>query len=101
MMMMMEGKDCPGHSANNQLADYFLTPAGAIHRWLPPAHAGFSNADFSTLEMEAICSSETSVHTRSTRRHIPEDGHKRKIGRLKIYRKLVSNEGVCFRISDF
>jgi hypothetical protein len=24
--------------------------------------------------MEAICSSEMSVHTRSTRRHIPEDG---------------------------
>jgi hypothetical protein len=30
--------------------------------------------DFSTLKMEAIRSSETSVHTRSTRRHIPEDG---------------------------
>jgi hypothetical protein len=33
-----------------------------------------SHADFSTLKMEAIRSSETSVHTRSTRRHIPEDG---------------------------
>jgi hypothetical protein len=43
--------------------------------WLqPPAHAGSSLADFSTLKMEAIRSSETSVHTRSTRRHIPEDG---------------------------
>jgi hypothetical protein len=31
-----------------------------------------SRADFSTLKMEAICSSETSVHTRSTWRHIPE-----------------------------
>jgi hypothetical protein len=31
-------------------------------------------ADFSTLKMEAIRSSETSVHTRSTRHHIPEDG---------------------------
>jgi hypothetical protein len=41
----------------------------------PPAHAGFSLADFSTLKMEAICSSETSVQfTRSTRRHITEDG---------------------------
>jgi hypothetical protein len=29
---------------------------------------------FFTLKMEAIRSSETSVHTRSTRRHIPEDG---------------------------
>jgi hypothetical protein len=40
----------------------------------PPAHAGSSHTDFSTLKMEAIRSSETSVHTRSTRRHIPEDG---------------------------
>jgi hypothetical protein len=30
-------------------------------------------ADFSILKMEAIRSSETSVHTRTTRRHIPED----------------------------
>jgi hypothetical protein len=29
---------------------------------------------FSTLKMEAICSSETSVDTRTTRRYIPEDG---------------------------
>jgi hypothetical protein len=29
---------------------------------------------FSTLKMEAIHSSETSVHTRSTLRHIPKDG---------------------------
>jgi hypothetical protein len=28
---------------------------------------------FSTLNMEAICSSETSVHKESTRRHIQED----------------------------
>jgi hypothetical protein len=40
----------------------------------PPAHAGSSLADFSTLKIEALRSSETSVHTRSTRRHIPEDG---------------------------
>jgi hypothetical protein len=45
------------------------------NRWLqPPAHAGSSLAGFSTLKMEAIRSSETLVHTRSTRRHIPEDG---------------------------
>jgi hypothetical protein len=46
-----------------------------VSKWLqPPAHAGSSLADFSTLTTEAIRSSKTSVHTRSTRRHIPEDG---------------------------
>jgi hypothetical protein len=39
-----------------------------------PTHAGSSLADVSTLKMEAIRSSETSVHTRSTLRHIPEHG---------------------------
>jgi hypothetical protein len=39
-----------------------------------PAHAGSSPADFSTLKMEAIRSTETTVYTISTRRHIPEDG---------------------------
>jgi hypothetical protein len=39
----------------------------------PTAHAGFSLTDFSTLKMEAIRSSEMSAHTRTTRRHIPED----------------------------
>jgi hypothetical protein len=34
----------------------------------PPAHAGSS-----TLKMEAILSSETSVHIRSTQLHVPED----------------------------
>jgi hypothetical protein len=40
----------------------------------PPAHAGSTLADFSILKMEAIRSSESSVHTRSTGRHMPEDG---------------------------
>jgi hypothetical protein len=39
-----------------------------------PAHARSSLLDFSTVKMEAIRSSETSVHTSSTQRHIPEDG---------------------------
>jgi hypothetical protein len=39
-----------------------------------PAHAGSSLVDFSSLKMEVILSTETSVHTRSTQRHIPEDG---------------------------
>jgi hypothetical protein len=55
----------------------------------PLAHAGSSLADFSTLKMEAISSSETSVYTISTRRHIPEDGilhsHCRK--NLKSYKR--------------
>jgi hypothetical protein len=45
----------------------------SVRRWLQTrAQAGSSLADFSTIKMEAIHSSETSVHTRSTRRHIPE-----------------------------
>jgi hypothetical protein len=39
----------------------------------PPGHTGSSLADFPTLKMEAILSSETSVNTRPTQRHIPED----------------------------
>jgi hypothetical protein len=39
----------------------------------PSGHAGSWLADFSTLKIEAIHSSETSVHTRCTRRHIQED----------------------------
>jgi hypothetical protein len=39
----------------------------------PPAHAGSPLADFSSLKMEAIRSSETSVDPRSTQLHIPED----------------------------
>jgi hypothetical protein len=54
-----------------------------------PGHAGFTLADFSTLKMEAIRSSETSVHTRSTRIHIPEDGilhsHRRENLRSYLY----------------
>jgi hypothetical protein len=45
----------------------------SVSRWLQSA-AGSSHADFSTLKMEAIRSSETLVHTRYTLRHIPEDG---------------------------
>jgi hypothetical protein len=36
----------------------------------PPAYAGSSLEDFSTLKMEAIISSEKSIHTISTRHHI-------------------------------
>jgi hypothetical protein len=53
-----------------------------------PAHAGSSLADFSTLKMEAIWSSETSVQsTTSTRRHTSEDGilHSHRRENLKSY----------------
>jgi hypothetical protein len=40
----------------------------------PLSYVGSSLADFSPIKMEVIRSSETSVHTRSTQRHIPEDG---------------------------
>jgi hypothetical protein len=39
-----------------------------------PARAGSSLTDFSTLKMEAIRSSKTSVHRRSTQCHIPQTG---------------------------
>jgi hypothetical protein len=48
----------------------------------------FSIAHFSTLKMEATQSSETSVPTRSTRRHIPKDGI------LHTYR----NENLKYRV---
>jgi hypothetical protein len=55
---------------------------------LPPTHSGSSFADFSILKMGATRSSETSVQfTRSTRRHIPEDGilHSHRCENLKSY----------------
>jgi hypothetical protein len=55
-------------------------------RW-NQTHISSLLADFYTLKMEAIHSSESSVHTRSTRRHIPEDGilHSHRCGNLKSY----------------
>jgi hypothetical protein len=50
--------------------EWVLSTGGCLQ---PPAHAGSSLADFSTLKIEAIHSSETSVYTRCTWRHIPED----------------------------
>jgi hypothetical protein len=76
---------------------------GIIPSWIiyfcsslqPPAHAGSSLADFSTLKMEAIRSSKTSVHTRSTQRHISEDGilHSHHRENLKSY---ISVKLLCF-----
>jgi hypothetical protein len=63
----------------------------------PPAQAASSLADFSTMKMEAIRSSETSLYTRSTRRHIPEDDilHSHRRENLKSYEL-----NTRFRLSD-
>jgi hypothetical protein len=51
------------------------------------ARAGFSLADFSILKMEAIRFSETSVHAKTARLHIPEYGilHSHRRQNLKAY----------------
>jgi hypothetical protein len=61
------------------------------------AHTGSSLANFSTLKMVALLSSETSVHTWSTRRHIPENGILQSYRRenLKSYNFLF-----VFRVKD-
>jgi hypothetical protein len=53
----------------------------------PPAHTGSSFVEFSTLKMEVTRSSETSVHTISTERYIPEGGilHSHRRENLKSY----------------
>jgi hypothetical protein len=51
--------------------------------------AGFAEMFSSTLKMEAICSSETSVSSQqTTRRHIPEDDtlHNHRCENLKSYK---------------
>jgi hypothetical protein len=69
----------------------------SVNRCLqPPAHAGSSLADFSTLKMEAIHSSETSVHTRSARRHIPEDGILQVLRNLSITRVSIFEQKAVF-----
>jgi hypothetical protein len=52
-----------------------------------PAHSGSSLVDFYTLKMEAIRSAETSVNTRPTQRHIPEDDilHSHRCESLRSY----------------
>jgi hypothetical protein len=55
----------------------------------PPAHAGSYLANYSTLKMEAVGSSDTSAHTGSTRSHIPDDG-------ILPLKRLHMDVGLCF-----
>jgi hypothetical protein len=57
----------------------------SVRSLLPPAHTGSSLMDFSILKMEAIRSSKTSVHTRSTRYHIPEHSILKLLFNLILY----------------
>jgi hypothetical protein len=69
---------------NTQIYTYKNREGGSLS--LHPS----SLADFSTLKMETISSSEMLVHTRSTRRHIPEDGilHSHRCKNLKSYKDI-------------
>jgi hypothetical protein len=53
----------------------------------PPVDAGSPLAEFCTLKMEAICSSETSVNPGATQPHIPEYDilHSHRCENLKSY----------------
>jgi hypothetical protein len=65
--------------------------------------AGSSLADFSTLKVEAIHSSETSVHARSSWRHIPEDGilHSHRCENLKSYMAYISYHALPLHFHRF
>jgi hypothetical protein len=78
----------PSSGQKNPGARNQLEQVAAVCNLQSPAHADSSLADFSTLKMDAKCSSETSVHTRSTQRHIPENGilHSHRRENLKSYK---------------
>jgi hypothetical protein len=67
-----------------------------------PAQAGSSLMNFSTLKMEAIRSSETSVHTGSTRRHIPEDATINEASSyLHLYVSIYGSTALCWALAAF
>jgi hypothetical protein len=67
------------------------------------AHSGYPRADFSTLKMEAIRSSERSVNAKSTQRHIPEDDilHSHRCENLKSYIVFLRFQREYFTSSKF
>jgi hypothetical protein len=72
-------------SASKQVATWFAEPIS------------------STLKMEAICSSETSVETqRTTRRHVPEDDtfHNHRCENLKSYKTCLEKASVTNSIQE-
>jgi hypothetical protein len=76
------------------VASLYNLGTDSIENTLPPAYLlVFAEIISSTLKMEAICSSETSVATQqTTRRHIPEDDtlHNHRCGNLKSYTLLIN-----------
>jgi hypothetical protein len=69
--VMAPCRSCMNRRFGERIASIFRVEKSANEE---PAWADGSLADFSTLKMEAIRSFETSIHTRTLRRHIPEDG---------------------------
>jgi hypothetical protein len=57
------------------LQDVLIESEQVTKKGLEGKHGSSLLANSSTLKMEATHSSETSVYTRSTRRHIPEEWH--------------------------
>jgi hypothetical protein len=84
-----------GYRVPHKWALLTFLPTNEEPAWAGGCRPGSSLPDFSTLKMEAICSSQTSLYTISTRRHIPENGilHSRLRENLKSY--IVS---LCLRL---
>jgi hypothetical protein len=62
----------------------------------PATHTCSPLADYSTLKMEAISSSETSVYPTSTKHHIPEDNILQVVCcSLTWWRQVIEKEVVC------
>jgi hypothetical protein len=64
------------------------TPVHSVLQLLVTANVVLSSLIIFTLMMEAIRSSETSVLTRATRHHIPEDGI---LHEMYVFLELISN----------
>jgi hypothetical protein len=70
---MIQGRLNTGNACYHSVTDLVLSYLSSINIQKPADCSHLITLDSFTLKMEAICSSETSVHTRSARRHIPEE----------------------------